>query len=94
MEILAAISIVVSGVISVVHAVIAYRKSKEPVKDEIWETALRIVTSGAGGMCDADEFARVYEDLKVFKDNGCSLGGAATITALKKKLTDQPQTPE
>lgn len=90
LEILAAISIVVSGVISVVHAVIAYRKSKEPPKDEIWETALRIVTASTSGMCDADEFARVYEDLKAFKDNGCSLGGEVTITALKRKLTDQP----
>lgn len=66
---------VLSSIISLLYAYIAYKKSKEPPKDEIWETATRILCSRDTSDKNADEFALIYESLKMFKDNGCSKDG-------------------
>ena len=87
MEILASVSIVVSCVVTIVHAVIAYKKSKEPARDPVWDAALAIVTSAQSGCCDADEFAQTYENLAYFKNNGCSLHGKTSIAGMRKEIT-------
>lgn len=81
-----AIPSVCSCAVSIVHMVITYRKSKQPPKDAIWETALQIEMKRSDGYFDADEFARTYESLKSFRDNGCALNGKQTIyEAVKEK---------
>ena len=85
MEALSIVSVITSCIVAVVHAVIAYRKSKEPPKDEVWQTALQITLRDTGGLCTPDDFAVNYELLKAFKDNGCSLSGENTIGAMFRK---------
>lgn len=72
--ILAFASTILSSCVSVMYAYIAYKKSKEPPKDEIWETATKLLCNcdRKSAMDAADDFATVYESLKLFKDNGCS----------------------
>lgn len=70
--IVAVASSVTSCIVSCIHAWIAYKKSKEPPKDEIWETATRLVCANGQG-ADADEFAETYEELKLFKESGYSI---------------------
>ena len=83
MEWVACISILVSSVVSIVHAVIAYKKYKEPPKDPVWEAALKLTIS-SNCVVDADEFARNYQELAAFKANGCSLGGFNSLHNLVK----------
>lgn len=85
MEILSIVSVITSCIVAVVHAVIAYKNSKEPPKDEIWETALQITLRETGGLGTPDDFAMNYELLKAFKNNGCSLSGENTIGAMFRK---------
>lgn len=77
MDYLTAIVVLVPTVLNLcvsgIYAYIALRKAKEPPKDEIWETATKMVCS-SGSPSDADDFAQIYEELKWFKQNGCSLG--------------------
>lgn len=89
LELLAVVSIIVSCVSTVVHTVVTYKKSKEPPKDEVWETALRITASQLGGACDTDQFARNYEELKAFKDNGCSMAGHSSLHDLVKSASQK-----
>lgn len=84
----ALISSVMSSCISLLYAYIGYKKSKEPPNDEIWETATKIICSD-GGMKDSDEFARLYEELKFFKDNGCSMDGINSLSyAVRERNKD------
>jgi len=59
---------ILSCAISVFYAYIAYKKSKEPPKDEIWETATKIICSN-GGDVYSDDFAELYSELKFFKEH-------------------------
>lgn len=59
---------VLSCGISIFHAYLAYRKSKEPPKDEVWETATKIICS-RDGVIEADDFAELYSELKFFKEH-------------------------
>ncbi len=70
---------VLSSIISLLYAYIAYKKSKEPPKDEIWETATKIICNSTNSISGADDFADIYEQLKFFKDNGCSTKGIQTL---------------
>lgn len=70
--IFALISSALSSCISLFYAYIAYKKTKDPPKDEIWETATKILCSG-DSMKQGDDFAILYEELKLFKENGCSM---------------------
>lgn len=83
-EWVAIISALGSCAVSITHVIIAYKRSKEPPKDPVWEAALRITTNQNSSMCDADQFAQTYEELKAFKDNGCSMGGYVTLHQLLK----------
>lgn len=84
--IVALISSVMSSIISLLYAYIAYKKSQEPPKDEIWETATRILCSSEKTDKNADEFAMIYESLKLFKDNNCSKDG---ILSLEYEVRDK-----
>ena len=42
MIILACISVILSSAVSVFYAYLAYKKSQEPPKDEVWEAALKL----------------------------------------------------
>ena len=77
--IVASISAITSTISTVVHLVISYKKSKEPPKDEIWETATRLLCAD-GGCKSGDQFANLYEELKLFKEKGCSLDELGTLS--------------
>lgn len=82
MDILTAIAILVpstlSLITSMIYAYIALKKLKEPSKDEIWETATKLLCNSNSSK-DADDFAILYEELRLFKENGCSLKDIDTL---------------
>lgn len=85
---LALIPSFLSCAISVFYAYIEYKKSKEPPKDEIWETATNIICSNGGDAC-SDDFAELYLELKFFKDNPDLVQQHNTIRqAMKAKKTE------
>lgn len=65
---LALIPSFLSCAISVFYAYLEYKKSKEPPKDEVWETATKIICAN-GGNVYSDDFAELYLELKFFKEN-------------------------
>lgn len=65
--ILAVASTLCSAFTSCVYAYLAWKKSKEPPKDELWEAATRIVCA-QGRDLTGDGFAEVYEELRIFKE--------------------------
>lgn len=83
---LAFISTILSSCTSLIYAYIAFKKLKEPPKDEIWETTTKILCNRDSTDKKADEFAMLYESLKLFKDNGCSKKG---ILSLKFEVMDK-----
>ncbi len=92
--VLAFISTVLSSFVSLIYAYIAYKKSKEPPKDEIWETATKILCNSNYTDKNADEFAIIYESLKLFKENGYSKDGILSLEyAIRRKNTgeEEPQ---
>lgn len=82
------LSILCSSVVSILYAIIAYKKSKEPPKDEIWEAALKICCSRGNIGADADDFASAYEELTLFKKIGCDRKGD-TLSHMKKQENDK-----
>lgn len=83
---------VLSSCISLLYAYIAYKRTKEPPKDEIWETATKILCNSDSSTKDADEFAALYEQLKLFKDNGCSMNGINSLMfAVNEKHREEQQ---
>lgn len=88
MDILAAMAIIVPAAVSVFHAYLAYKKSKEPARDPVWDAALQI-TIHDGNACDVDTFAENYEKLSQFKAYGCSLHGKHTIAQMVKANTQE-----
>lgn len=66
--ILAVVPSILSCGISVFYAYLAYKKSKEEPKDELWETATKIICTRGGIPC-SDDFAELYLELKFFKEN-------------------------
>ena len=85
MDLLSTIAVVIPCVlslcVSLIHAYIDLKKAKEPPKDEIWETAAKLVSASQTGGGAADDFAEIYMELKFFKDNGYSLNGEHSIHA-------------
>jgi hypothetical protein len=65
---LALIPSFLSCAISIFYAYLEYKRSKEPTKDEVWETATKIICSN-GGNVYSDDFAELYSELKFFKEN-------------------------
>lgn len=96
MDVLTAIVILIPSTLSLftssIYAYIALKKAKEPPKDEIWETATRILCNSGTSMKDSDDFARLYEELKFFKDNGCSMDGVNSLSyAVREKYMQESQ---
>lgn len=77
--VLAFLSTILSSSVSLIYAYIAYKKSKEPPKDEIWETVTKILCSNSKGDKSADDFALLYESLELFKKNNCSKDGIPSL---------------
>lgn len=71
---------ILSTATACVYAYIAWKKSKEPPKDEIWETALKILCAKDDCCSGADDFARLYEELKFFKEHPEKLNGFVMIS--------------
>ena len=62
--VLVVISSVCSAITSCIYAYIAWKKSKEPPRDEAWEAAIRLMC--AKDFADAEQFAELYEQLAVY----------------------------
>lgn len=81
---------VLSSAIAITQIVLNYKKSKEPKRDEVWETATQIILSEKGGFVDGVEgFAEAYESLAWFKAHGCSLGKEYSLSAAIMKEKDK-----
>lgn len=80
MEFVSALAIISTCVVSLTHAFVAYKKSKEPPRDPVWDAALQLTLKDC--VCDADTFASNYELLSQFKKHGCSLHGESTISRM------------
>lgn len=81
-----------SLITSLIYAYIALKKAKEPPKDEIWETATQLICHSDVPILGADEFADIYEQLKFFKENGCSLNGITSLSyAVSEKHKKEQQ---
>ena len=99
MDILTTFVVLVPSVLSLcvsgIYAFIALKKAKEPPKDDVWETTTKILCSQNSNSVYGDDFAELYEELKWFKDNGCSLHGEHTIRgAIEKSKVKQSQQSE
>ena len=83
MDTITAIVVLIPSILSLcvsgIYAYIALKKAKEPPKDEIWETATKLLCANGSSQIDADDFAELYEQLKLFKENGCSLKGCNSL---------------
>lgn len=90
--VLAVISMLCSAFTSCVYAYIAWKKSKEPPKDEAWEAAIRLMC--AKDFTNAEQFAELYEELTVYtnlmgKKNADQL--FETYLALQKLKSEELQ---
>lgn len=83
MELITAIAVIVPNVLSFcvsgIYAYIAFQKAKEPPKDEVWETALKLLCSDNTSMKTSDDFARLYEELAFFKEHRGEINRTSTI---------------
>lgn len=88
--ILAVVPSVLSCALSVFYAYLQYKKSKEPVKDEVWETATKIICSN-GGSVYSDDFAELYLELKFFKEHPELVQQHNTIRNAMKAMQEEPE---
>jgi hypothetical protein len=91
-DILSTIVVLVPSVLSLcisgIYAYIALKKVKEPPKDEIWETATRIMCS-SGQSTYADEFIELYVQLKFFKEHQDLFPNIKPISGLMEEYEEQ-----
>ena len=84
MNLLTTIVVVIPSVLSLcvsgIYAYIALKKAKESPKDEIWETTTKLLCASENSLKDGDDFAYLYEQLKIFKENGCTIEGLETLS--------------
>ena len=80
-----------SLIASMIYAYIALKKSKEAPKDEVWETALRLMCSKDDCYSSADEFANLYLQLKFFKEHPEKLKGFSSIEQAISVASHQPE---
>lgn len=80
---------ILSFITSMAYAYLGYKRLKETPKDEVWETATRIICANSGAQPDPDDFADLYESLKAFKDTGCSLGSNSSLFQAVKAKRDK-----
>lgn len=83
MDLFTALAIIVPGALSltssIIYAYIALKKAKESPKDEVWETALKLICSTDDCYSAADDFASLYLQLKFFKEHPEKLEGFTSI---------------
>lgn len=95
MNLLTALAVIIpstlSLITSMIYAYIALKKSKEAPKDEVWETALRIMCSKDDCYSSADEFANLYLQLKFFKEHPEKLNGFSSIEQAINSASHQPE---
>ena len=91
-DILSTIVVLIPSVLSLcvsgIYAYIALKKAKEPQKDEIWETATRIMCS-SGQSTYADEFIELYVQLKFFKEHQDLFPNIKPISGLMDEYEEQ-----
>ena len=80
MDFVACIAVIVSGIGTLAHVYFDYKKSKQPQRDVVWETALQLVVKSDTYVPTADIFMETYEELKAFHDNGCKRINKRTST--------------
>lgn len=85
---LACISVIVSSAVSVFYAYLAYKKSQEPPKDEIWEAALKLCEGYEYGE-RIDVFATTYVALKELKAGDCKGYGFRSFDAMRLFLHNE-----
>lgn len=88
MIILACISVIVSSAVSVFYAYLAYKKSQEPPKDEVWEAALKLCECYEYGE-RIDVFATTYVTLKELKAGDCKDYGFKSFDAMRLFLHNE-----
>ena len=88
MIILACISVIVSSAVSVFYAYLAYKKSQEPPKDEVWEAALKLCEGYEYGE-RIDVFATTYVTLKELKAGNCMDCGFKSFDAMQLFLHNE-----
>ena len=88
--ILAVFPSVLSCALSIFYAYLQYKKSKEPPKDEVWETATKMICA-KGGNLDSDDFAELYSELKFFKDHPNCIYDHTTIRFAMKAMQKEPE---
>lgn len=85
MDFISAIIILVPSVLSLcvsgIYAYIALKKAKEPQKDDVWETTVKLFCSLGQDYIDTDEFVRVYEELWLFKNHPEKMAGYTNVGA-------------
>ena len=69
------LSLCVSGI----YAYIALKKAKDPPKDEIWETTVKLLCSRGQNYIDADEFVQLYEELWLFRNHPEKMAGYVSV---------------
>jgi hypothetical protein len=69
---------ILSTVVSLVSLYLGYKKSKEPKKDELWETALKLTEHSNSGNPISD-FVEYYQKLRCFKNSDYSASSLELI---------------
>lgn len=85
---LACISLVVSSIFSGVYAYLAYKKSQEPPKDEVWEAALKLTADCPYGS-RIDVFASTYVALRALKAGDAKDYGFDSFDAMQLFLQNE-----
>ena len=85
----AVVSLAVSTICSGIAAYLQLKKSNEPPKDEVWETATRMICA-RGGASYAEEFADLYLELKFLKEHPEALEGHLTIREAMNARDNKP----
>jgi hypothetical protein len=69
---------ILSTAVSLVSLYLGYKKSKEPKKDELWETALKLTEHSNSGNPISD-FVEYYQELRCFKNSDYSASSLELI---------------
>lgn len=78
LTLIALIPSILSCAVSIFYAILEYKKQKESEKDEVWETATKMICSN-GGDVYSEDFAELYIELKFFKENQALIQKHRTI---------------
>ena len=79
---------ILSSGIAIFYAYLAYKKSKEPKKDEVWETATKILCS-RGDTVYSDDFVELYSELKFFKEHPGLDYSSGNIESTMRKVCER-----